>query len=269
MSRKVQIPDDTGIGVSRFAYSNGLDKLLGQVDGGTLLMFFGRQGVGKTTLAGYVPMTEIYRQNKLEDNEVFVFIDGDGGFSFERFEQVAGKDYSDVKARLEYRECVDFNDQHELLASGPGGSPSKLEKDLIDRGLKPALIVMDPFTFAYHGIVTRTDQKHKAAVIQQYAGKLELQLQAMRGIGVRNKCPVIITTWPSSPIGAALADEKTSPNEQPFIGGRALGFLPKIIVELKGIKFGDGSRMAVLFKHRSRPVGAFAKFKLVDQGVDG
>lgn len=252
---------------TRFAYPGNMDKLIGAIDGGTLLMFFGPQGVGKTTLAGYVSMTEIYRQNKLKDNVVFIFIDGDGGFSFERAEQVAGKDWNDIKARLVYRECVDFNDQHELLATGPGGSLSKLEKELIDKGLKPALVAMDPFTFAYHGIVTRTDQKHKAAVIQQYAGKLELQLQSMRGIGVRNKCPIIVTTWPSSPIGAALAKDTTVHNEQPFIGGRALGFLPKVIVELKSIKFGDGSRLAVLFKHRSRPVGQVAKFRLVDDGI--
>jgi len=255
--------------VPRFAYPNGIDKLIGAVDGGTLLLLFGSQGVGNTTLANYIPMVEIYRQNKLEDNEVFVSIDGDGGYSFERAEQIAGKDWADIRARLIYRECVDFSDQHDLLASGPGGSPSMLEKELKDKGLKPALVTFDPFTFAYHGIVTRTDQKHKTAVIQQYAGKLELQLQSMRGMGVRNKCPVIVTTWPSSPIGAALAKEDTAPNEQPFIGGRALGFLPKVIVELKPIKFGDGSRLAVLFKHRSRPTGAYVKFKLTDTGVDG
>ena len=41
--------------------------------------------------------------------------------------------------------------------SGPGGSPSMLQKELTDKVLKPALITFDPFTFAYHGIVTRTD----------------------------------------------------------------------------------------------------------------
>src|SRR5207245_10412629 len=126
-----------------------------------------------------------------------------------------------------------------------------------------------PFSSSDHRNVPRTEQKHKPATIQQYAAKLELQLQSMRGLGVHNKCPIIVTTWPSSPIGAALANEKTAANEQPFIGGRALGFLPKVIVELKPIKFGDGSRLAVLFKHRSRPTGAYAKFKIVDGGIDG
>ena len=231
------------------------------------MLFFGPQGVGKTTLAGYVSMTEIYRQNKLEDNEVFVFVDGDGGYSFERAEQIAGKDWSNIKDRLIYKEVVDFGMQHDLLATGPGGSPSALEKELKDNELKPALIVFDPMTAAYRGIVTRTDQTHKATTIQQYAGKLDLQLQSMRGMGVRNKCPIIVTTWPSSPVGAALAKEGGTSNETPFVGGRAFGFYPKLIIELKPIKFGDGSRLAVLFKHRSRPVGTIAKFKLVDDGV--
>ena len=231
------------------------------------MLIFGPQNVGKTTLAGYVPITAIYLQNELADNEVFVFIDGDGGFSFERFEQIAGKAYEDLKARLIYRECVDFSDQHNLLATGPGGSPSMLEKELKDKELKPALIVFDPFTAAYRGIVTRTDQTHKASTIQQYAGKLDLQLQSMRGMGVHNKCPVIVTTWPSSPVGAALAKEGTVQNETPFVGGRALGFYPKVIIELKPMKFGSGERVAVLFKHRSRPVGAAVKFRLVDEGI--
>ena len=232
------------------------------------MLLFGPQGVGKTTLAGYIPMTEIHRQNELDDNDVYVFVDGDGGYSFERAAQVAGKDWSAIKDRLVYKEVVDFGNQHDLLATGPGGSPSKLEKELIDAGQKPALIVFDPLTAAYRGIVTRTDQTHKAAVIQQYAGKLDLQLQSMRGMGVRNKCPVIVTTWPSSPVGAALAKEGGIQNETPFVGGRALGFYPKLILEIKAIKFGDGARLAVLFKHRSRPVGTVAKFKLVDDGVE-
>ena len=232
------------------------------------MLIFGPQNVGKTTLAGYVTITSIFRQNKLEDNEVFVFIDGDGGFSFERFQQIAGKDYDDLKARLIYREVVDFGDQHDLLAAGPGGSPSMLEKELKDKDLKPALVVFDPFTAAYRGIVTRVDQKHKATTIQQYAGKLDLQLQSMRGLGVHNKCPVIVTTWPSSPVGAALAKEEGgTTNEVPFVGGRALGFYPKLIVELKPMKFGSGERVAVLFKHRSRPVGAAVRFKLIDEGI--
>src|SRR5439155_22381875 len=99
-------------------------------------------------------------------------------YSYERAEQIAGKDWSDIKDRLIYREMVDFGQQHELLASGPGGSPSMLERELRDKELKPALVVFDPFSFSYHGIVTRSDHKHKAATIQQYAGKLELQLQS-------------------------------------------------------------------------------------------
>lgn len=253
--------------MTRFSYPNGIDRLTGVIDGGTLMLIYGPQNVGKTTLAGYIPIVEIYRQNELEDGHVFIFLDGDGGFSFERFGQIAGKDYDDIKARLIYRETVDFGDQHDLLATGPGGSPSKLEKELIDKGLKPALITFDPFSAAYRGIVTRTDQTHKASTIQQYAGKLDLQLQSMRGMGVHNKCPVIVTTWPSSPVGAALAKEGTIQNEIPFVGGRALGFYPKVIIEIKPMKFGSGERVAVLFKHRSRPVGAAVKFRLVDEGI--
>lgn len=231
------------------------------------MLVYGPTGVGKTTISAYVPIVQIHRQNELDKSFVFVVIDGDGGFSYERMEQIAGKDWPAIKDQILYRECVDFGDQHKLLAAGPGGSPSELEKELKSKGLKPALIVFDPFVSAYRGIVNRADQKFKAVTIQQYAAKLDLQLQTMRSMAVRDKFPLIITSWPSSPVGAAMAKEGDTPNETPFIGGRALGFLPKIIVELKSIKFGDGSRLAILFKHRSRLAGTAARFKITEEGV--
>jgi len=57
--------------------------------------------------------------------------------------------------------------------------------------------------------------------------------------------------------------------EIPMIGGRAFGYLPKIIVELRIPNEGEPIREAYLFKARGMPAGKSVQFKLCDSGIEG
>ncbi|RLJ03518.1 MAG: hypothetical protein DRP11_00560 [Candidatus Aenigmatarchaeota archaeon] len=243
-------------------YSWGV-KALDELTGGIrpiLMMFYGETGSGKTTLAAYVPTTRIaIERKKLESNEKFIVIDGDGGFDMWRAEQIwknNGLEPDVMAEHLEYVEVESFDDQHQTV--------KKLPETIEKRQIKPLLIVCDPMTAFYRGIILRTDMRHRATVIGQYTGKLDLQLTTLRYLTVKYKVPVIITTWPSSPVGKAFGAE----SEVPFIGGRAFGFFPKLIVELSVVERGRPVRRAYLWKAKGLPAGKTVEFKLSDKGVE-
>jgi len=241
-----------------------IDDTIGGYQSGTLILFFGRTGVGKTTLTGYIPITQIYKfmmkkyKEKLPEKLKFVFMDCDGGFDFERAYQIweaNGLDPDDVKSHMIYSQPTTFDEQHTYI--------KKLEKLLADNKWEPILITCDAMCAIYRGIILRTAMKVRASVIGSYTGKLDLQLTYMRKLGVIYECPIVVTTWTSSPVGLAMGSE----GEVPFIGGRQFGFLPKTIIEVLAESFDNPNRMIKLYKSRSTPAGKTAQCQLCDEGI--
>ena len=239
--------------------SKALDELAGGLETGILTMLYGETSTAKTTLGAYQPTVSIAKTYELEKSDRFIIVDCDGGFDKERVKQIwkANKlDEKDMVAHLEYFQPTDFAEQHKLI--------TEMEKKVKDGKWSPKLIVCDSMTSIYRGIVLRTDQKYKASTSGIYTGKLDLQLSVMRSIAVNHDCPAIITTWPVSPISAAMG---TIP-EQDFIGGRAYGFLPKCILKVEMVA--DPSpvlRKVVLKKHRSKRPGDSCLIEICDAGI--
>jgi len=243
--------------------SERLDKLFGGYETSILTEFFGGTGTGKTTLAAYVPIKQIYLKHRpLAENQKFIIIDGDGGFDYDRARQVWGDDYEPIVEHLIRYEPVEFSDQHKYITE-------KLPKFLKERNIRPLLVSADSMTAIYRGQVSRAPAKYKAAIIGELTGKLDLQLVRLRAIAVEYNCPAIVTTWTSSPVGQSLGAR----SELPMIGGRAFGFLAKCVVRLDIEEKVDTSgnvvykRTATLVKHRSRPVGISTEFEIVNSGV--
>jgi RecA/RadA recombinase len=240
-----------------------LDDLTGGIQS-VLTLIFGETASGKTTLASYVPITRIALELKQKLGEIpddgrFIVIDGDGGFDFDRLKQVVelnGLSFDEVRKHLDYAEVTEFEQQHELVK----GLPARIEKE----DVKPLLIVFDPMTAIYRGIILRTDMKHRAAVIGSYTGKLDLQLSTLRHLSVVYDVPVMVTTWPSSPVGEAFGVK----SEVPFIGGRQMGYLPKMILKLSIIQEGSPEREVYLWKSKTLPSGRGVKIRLADPGVE-
>ena len=247
-------------------YSWGL-KELDDLTGGLqsiLTMIFGQTASGKTTLAGYVPIVRISIELKQKIGEIpekgkFIIIDGDGGFDFDRLKQVIennGLSYDEVVEHIDYTEVTEFDEQHNLVKALP--------KRIQEENIKPLLITFDPMTAIYRGIILRTDMRHRATVISTYTGKLDLQLSTLRHLSVVYDVPVIVTTWPSSPVGEAFGVR----GENPFIGGRQFGFLPKMILRLSIINEGSPERDVYLWKAKGLPSGRSVRIKLSDAGIE-
>jgi len=246
--------------------SKGLDDLFGGYYKGIIMQFYGETKSGKTTLSAYVPIGVIYsdikkRFGEVSENAKFIVIDGDGGFDYERARQIwnsMGLTFDEVNNHIIYWQPTQFSEQHDIVVGLP-----KLIKD---QNIKPLLVVVDPMTAIYRGIILRSPMKVRASIIGQYTGKLDLQLVILRNIAVEYNCPVIITSWQTSPIGEAFG---VIP-EVEMIGGRAFGFIPKLIVRLEIPEEqpeGKVLRRAYLYKHRARPEGRTVDFLLTDEGI--
>lgn len=248
-----------------FRYAcEAIDYLVGPVEPGVLVEFYGYSQTGKTTLSAYLPILEISRQNELPKNGIFIVFDGDEGFSHTRLKQIlfengfSEEKVEDVINRLWLFKPVEFREQHDLA--------QELRKKLKENKKVPILISADAITAVYRGIVLRSSMQHRAKTIGIYQGKLDLQLNEMRRLAVRNECPFLVTTWRQSPLGMALGA-----NEPEFdgIGGRLFYFFPKIIVRLDQPKRGNSERLAILVKHRDKKEGLSRRFRMVDSGIEG
>lgn len=239
--------------------TKNLDELAGGLEAGILTMLYGETSTGKTTLGAYIPTVSIAKTYELEKDDRFVIIDCDGGWDFERVQQIwkANKlDAKEMVAHIDYYQPTDFAEQHKII--------TELEKKIKEGGWCVKFVCCDSMTSIYRGIVLRTDQKYKASTAGVYTGKLDLQLSVLRSIAVNHKCPVTVTTWPVSPLSASMG----SVLEQDFIGGRAFGYLPKCILRLDIDDSGLGIRTRVtLKKHRSRKPGDSCVIEMCDAGI--
>jgi len=249
------------------AYSWGvkpLDELTGGIQSGFITLIYGPTGSGKTTLSTYIPTCRIAKGlvekfGEIPEEARFIVMSTDAGYSEERARQIweaNGLDAGKVERHVEYVEFTEFSEQHDYIKS--------LEKTIEKNGWKPVLLSLDPAVAIYRGQILRTDLKHRASVIGILTGKLDLQMSILRRLAVIHDCPCFVTSWPPSPIGEAMGG---APPETPVIGGRQMGYLSKIILELSIPTEGLPDREVLLVKHRSKPVGGKAKFKLCDEGI--
>lgn len=260
LSERIKIP--TG--------SKNLDELF-RYQFGVLHAFYGIESVGKTTLASYLPIVQVTKfflktEKKLPDKAVFVVIDTEGGFDFERLEQIAdanGIDFELINKHLIYVNPQDFDSQHKYVTKD-------LDKDI--EGKIPLVVALDSAVAIYRGIITRTDSRYLANTIRQYAGKIDLQLQRLRYMAREKKAIATVVTWHQSEVGEALSG---IPSDRPFIGGSGMGYLPKTIVGIHKFYYVQGKRImehpnlrvVYLWKHRSKPRGLKTIIKLCNMGV--
>jgi DNA repair protein RadB len=207
-----------------------LDDLLGGgLEPRIITQFYGGPASGKSVLC-IIAAVSCLRAGK----EV-IFIDTEG-FSIERFRQVAGDEAEALASGLILYEPHDF-EQQGIMIAGIGRHLA---------GGRIGLIVMDSATGLY-----RTRLEKGTDTMQ----RLSRQIVHLLGYAKKYNIPVLITNQ-------VYMDVQR--NVFVGLGGTALAHISKVIVRIDRL---NGSRKAVLEKHRSRPGGGSLVFDIVERGI--
>ncbi len=198
-----------------------------------ITQFYGEPASGKSTLC-LMAAAECLRAGRS-----VIYIDTEG-FSVERFSQVAGEDGAEELAQHLYLfEPVDFEQQGLMIAESE-------ELFRANREHPVDLLIMDSATALY-----RTELETGKETMR----RLSHYMVKLLGLAKKYDIPVLITNQ----IYVDIDRKKIS-----GLGGTALEHISKAIVSFERL---DGTRRAVLRKHRSRPEGLSFKFELTKNGI--
>lgn len=216
--------------------ADDLDAILGGgVEPGAVTELYGEAGSGKTNLCLQLA-TRAARQGVR-----VAYIDTEG-VSLERLEQIAGDDVEKVADAILFFEPYSAAEQAETI--------DRIAK-LAGSG-KVGFVIADSATLFYRMKLGTGDDQ---AAIRELAQQIRDLLEIAR----KQEIPVVITNQVYTDIDSE--DEALEP-----LGGQLLRHIPKVIVRLERV--GDGTRRAVVTKHRSQPEGRAATFELTDRGVE-
>lgn len=216
------------------------DLLGGGFERGVVTQVYGPPAAGKTNLA----LAAAIEVAAAGDRSLFIDTEG---LSIDRFEQMAsaridrpdvGESVEELASRLVITEAYDFEDQREAV------------RDAEELAAEVELIVLDSATGFYR--LERADDTEGGQSLRKVAKQVTHLLSLAR----RHDVAVVITnqvfTDPESDRDRAL-------------GGNTLNHWTGAIVRVD--RFRGGNRRATLEKHRSRPAGDSATFRIVEEGL--
>jgi DNA repair protein RadB len=226
--------------VNEEAISTGcgpLDDLLGGgFERGTVTQVYGPPAAGKTNVA-LGAAVEVAAAGGTA-----VYIDTEG-LSLARFEQVAsarGDDVEDLTSRIIIKEAYDFEEQEEAV------------KDTAELAERADLVALDSATGFYR--LKRSEDDEAGDALRKVASQVTHLLSLAR----KHDLAVVLTnqvyTDPDSDRTRAL-------------GGHTLEHWTGTVVRIE--RFRGGNRRATLEKHRARPAGETARFRITETGLDG
>jgi DNA repair protein RadB len=207
-----------------------LDALLGGgLERRAITQFYGEPGCGKSTLA-LVAAVE-----RLRAGETVVYLDTEG-FSVERFRQVAGERAGELAGNLFLSEPLDFEQQGQMIADA---------ERLLQKG-GAGLLVVDSITALYRTELT---------IGQEAQRRLARQVIYLLGLAKKYNIPVLVTNQVYMDV---------TRNVLMGLGGSTMAHLSKAVVRLEG---SEGTRTAILEKHRSLPAGGSFSFEMAADGI--
>ncbi|MFB6192657.1 MAG: DNA repair and recombination protein RadB [Candidatus Nanohaloarchaea archaeon] len=221
-----------GVKVERVSTQcESIDSLLnGGVEKGIITNFFGESGTGKTNACIQVAATVA------EEGKV-VYIDTEGGFSPERFEQVASEKELE---NLLLRDPVDFEEQEEAIES---------LSEVVDSE-DVELVVVDSAVSLYRLQVNGDN----ATEINQ---RLSRQFSELSKIARTHDIPVLITNQ----VYTSFDEEDIE-----LVGRDVPRYWSKALLKLSEKQ--DGTRKVKVEKHRSIPEGRSTEFVITDDGLE-
>ena len=220
------------------AGSYDLNKFLyGGYEKGIITTIYGPAGSGKTNFCVLAAASQAKKGNKV------IYLDTEGGFSVERFKQIAGDNYKDVLKNIILIKATSFEEQSSAI--------SKLLAELKARG-KIALVIADSMTMLYRLKLAETG-KNDNEQIKKINTELARQLRMFAEIARKLNIAVLVTNQ-------VYFDFSTNKEESPFhrvseahmVGGAILKYCSKCLLELQN-NGNSRKRTLIIKKHRSLP----------------
>lgn len=208
-----------------------LGSLLGGLEPKAVTNLYGAPGTGKTCLCLLASLECVKRGGRV------VYIDTEGGFSLERFRQLAPV-VNPALERIDISEPKSFQEQGKVI------------KNL--GGMDADLVVLDSAVALYRLQCAEPDVETLVA-----NRELSRHMSALSSLAREKGIPVLVT---------AHEYKVRDTGECEIIGGDTLKYWSKVILRLE--QTGRTSeRKVTIVKHRSLPEGRDAKFMLVDSGI--
>ena len=216
-----------------------VDELLGGgFDRGTVTQVYGPPAAGKTNLA----LTAAVETAATGD--VALYIDTEG-ISVDRFEQLAeahSRDDSvdDIAGRGIVTDALDFEEQAEAV------------RDAAEFAERVELIVLDSATGFYR---LERDGSDGGEALR----RVTRQVTHLLSLARKHDIAVVITNQ-------VFADPESESDRVRPLGGNTLTHWSGVALRVE--RFRGGNRRVTLEKHRSKPAGDTARFRLTENGLD-
>ena len=226
------------------AGSYDLNKsLFGGYEKGFITTIYGPAGSGKTNFCILVSVSQAKKNNKV------LFIDTEGGFSIERFKQIAGQEYESYLSNIILLKPTSFKQQIKIFKS--------LEKQIANI----SLIIVDGMTMLYR--LELADSRENTNEVKKINKELANQMRILSEIARTKNLPIIITNQVYKEFLSKSDLERGFKPDIFMVGGDILKYWSKCLIELK---LEGGKRKLILRKHRSLPQKEF-NFYITNLGI--
>ncbi len=225
--------------------SYDLNKFLyGGYETDIITTIYGPAGSGKTNFCILASVSQAKKGNKV------IFIDTEGGFSIDRFKQIAYKEnYEEILKNTILLKPTSFEEQKKSFEA--------LLKE-VNKNSNIGLIIVDGMTMLY-----RLEVSSKKNKINYINKELANQLRTLAEISRKKNIPVLVT---NQIYYSFLSDEDFKQGKEKsanMVAGDILRYWSKCLLELKNE---NGKRTVFLRKHRSLSEKEL-NFTIVKEGI--
>ncbi|MFA5019571.1 MAG: DNA repair and recombination protein RadB [Candidatus Pacearchaeota archaeon] len=230
-----------------FTGSFDLDKWLnGGYETDIITTIYGPAGSGKTNFCISAAVSAC-KEKKV------IFIDTEGGFSIERFKQIAGESYKSFLSNLLILKPTSFSEQKKDF--------SLLLKNINEGNI--GLIIVDGMTMLYRLELADACNSSDEFRIRLTNKELAKQLRILSEIARKKNIPILITNQIYYDFLSKEDFQNGKEKKANMVGGDLLKYWSKCLIELQN---NNGKRKALLVKHRNIPEGEFA-FSIGNSGI--
>lgn len=224
--------------------------LFGGYEKDIITTIYGPAGSGKTNFCLLAAVSQSKKGNKV------IYVDTEGGFSIDRFKQLAGENYENYLKNILLLKPTTFKEQEISFY--------KLLKEL--KSSSVGLIIIDGMTMLYRlelAEAKSASEEENDKKVKGINSQLATQMRILAEIARKRLIPILVTNQVYSEF---LSEEEFRAGKERgvnMVGGDILKYWSKCIIELKHEK---GKRKAILHKHRSLPEKEFS-FEITSAGI--